>query len=101
MSTSLSKTEVVTSKGMRLSGATELCALPTEPKCRLRLLILMARGTPGALPEAWGSYVQIEHARSSALSALRNPEVLRVGIVDDGSGLGGSVNALRLVEWVG
>jgi hypothetical protein len=71
-----------------------------EPHHRLRLLIVMAQGSPSALPEAWRSYAEIEDARASALAALRTPRVLRVAIVDDGAGLG-SVNPLRLVEWVG
>jgi hypothetical protein len=61
---------------------------------RLRLLILMAQGTAGALPEAWQSYGEIEDARASALETLRNPHVVRVGIVEDNI-------PLRLVEWVG
>jgi len=64
---------------------------------RLRLLIVMAQGPPGALPEAWRSYARIEDARSSALEALRNPQVLRVAIVEDGSG---SANPLRFIECV-
>lgn len=64
-----------------------------EPDRRLRLLIVMAHGSPGELPEGWLSYRRIEDARASALEALRNPQVLRVGIVED--------NPLRLVEWVG
>jgi hypothetical protein len=61
---------------------------------RLRLLIVMAQGLPGALAEAWRSYAQIEDARAGALAALRNPQVQRVAIVEDN-------NPLRLVEWVG
>jgi hypothetical protein len=61
----------------------------------------MAQGPAGALPQAWRSYVRIEDARASASEALRNSQVLRVGIVEDGSGLAGSANPLRLVEWVG
>jgi hypothetical protein len=69
-----------------------------EPDHRLRLLIVMAQGLAGALPEAWRSYAQIEDARASASEALRNPQVLRVAIVEDESG---STNPLRFVEWVG
>jgi hypothetical protein len=65
-----------------------------EPSYRLRLLIVMSQGIAGAIPEAWRSYVQIEDARASALEALRNPQVLRVAIVEDNI-------PLRLVEWVG
>lgn len=61
---------------------------------RLRLLIVMAQGLPGAFPDAWRSYAQIEDARASALETLRNPQVLRVAIVEDN-------NPLRFVEWVG
>jgi hypothetical protein len=68
---------------------------------RLRLLIVMAQGVAGALPEAWRSYGQIDEARVSAFEALRNPQVLRVAIVEDGSGFVGSANPLRFVEWVG
>jgi hypothetical protein len=71
-----------------------------EPEHRFRLLIVMAQGRPGELPEAWRSYSQIEDARASALEALRNPQVLRVAIVEDGSRSFGSVNPLRFVEWV-
>ena len=69
-----------------------------EPDHRLRLLIVMAQGLAGALPEAWRSYGQIADARASGLEALRNPQVLRVAIVEDESG---STNPLRFVEWVG
>jgi hypothetical protein len=71
-----------------------------KPDQPLRLLIEMAQGPAGALPEAWRSYAQIEDARASARAALRNPRVLRVAIVEDASGLVGSANPLRLVEWV-
>lgn len=83
-------------KGIRLSDAAERyeTIATTEPDSRFRLLIVMAQGPPGALPEAWRSYAQIEDARASALAALRNPHVLRVAIVEDN-------NPLRLVEWVG
>jgi hypothetical protein len=60
----------------------------------LRLLIVMSQGLAGALPEAWQSYARTEEARASALEALRNPQVLRVAIVEDNI-------PLRLVEWVG
>ena len=69
----------------------------TEPDHRLRLLIVVAQGLPGALPEAWRSYAKIEDARASAVEALRNPKVLRVAIVEDGSG---SATPLRFVECV-
>lgn len=65
-----------------------------EPDHGLRLLLVMAQGPAGAVPEAWRSYARIEHARASALGALRNPQVLRVAIVEDN-------HPLRLVEWVG
>jgi len=73
----------------------------TEPDHRLRLLLVMAQGPAGALPEAWRSYALIEDARASALEALRNPHVLRVAIIEDGFRLVGSVNPLRFIEWVG
>lgn len=65
-----------------------------EPDHRLRLLLVMAQGPAGAVPEAWLSYAQIEDARASAVAALTNPQVLRVAIIEDN-------NLLRLVEWVG
>jgi hypothetical protein len=43
----------------------------------------------------------MKDARANALAALRNPEVLRVAIVEDGPELSGSVNPLCFVEWVG
>jgi hypothetical protein len=61
---------------------------------RLRLLLVMAQEPAGAVPEAWPSYARIEDARASALRALRDPQVLRVAILEDN-------NPLRLVEWVG
>ena len=70
----------------------------TRPDHRFRLLIVMAQGPPGGLPEAWRSYARIEEARVNALDALRNPQVLRVAIVEDGSG---SATPLRFVECVG
>jgi hypothetical protein len=60
----------------------------------------MAEGRPGALAEAWRSFARIEDARLSALQALQNPQALRVAILEDASGLIGSVNRLHLVEWV-
>jgi len=72
-----------------------------EPAHRFRLLILMAQGHAGALPEAWLSYGHLEDARASAATALRNPQVLHVAIVEDGWGHVGSVNPLGFVEWVG
>jgi hypothetical protein len=66
----------------------------SKPDPRLRLLLLMAEGLAGAVPEAWRSYARIEDARASAREALRNPYVLRVAIVEDN-------NPMRLVEWVG
>src|SRR4051812_32850711 len=103
MSTSLKETDAAICDDMRLPEAVEPCATraTTQPERRLRLLILMARGGPGALPEAWRSYAQIEDARANGSMALRNPEVLRVAIVEDGLRVGGSVNPLRFVEWVG
>jgi hypothetical protein len=70
----------------------------SEPLHRLRLLLVMARGRSGEVPEAWQSYARIEDARTSALKALRNSQVLSVAIVEDGSG---STDPLRFVEWVG
>ena len=64
-----------------------------EAEHRLRLLIVMAQGLAGVLPDAWRSYARIEEARASALEALRNPQVLRVAILEDN-------NPLRFVEWV-
>ena len=72
----------------------------TQPEHRLRLLIVMTHGLPGVLPEAWRSYVRIEDARASALAALENPQVLRVGVVEDGAAPIGSANPLRFIEWV-
>jgi hypothetical protein len=88
---------------MRLPDAAEpyVTRATREPAHRFRLLIMMAQGPAGALNEAWRSYARIEGARASALEALRNPQVLRVAIIEDGSGLIGSINPLRLVEWVG
>ena len=68
---------------------------------RLRLLIVMGQGSAGELREAWRSFARIEDARARALEALRNSEVLRVAIVQDGCGLVGAANPLRFVEWVG
>jgi hypothetical protein len=71
-----------------------------ERNHRFRLLIVMAQGRPGALPEAWRSYARIDDARAGATRALQTPHVLHVAIVEDGSGLVGSVNPLGFVEWV-
>ena len=94
MSTPMSEAKARTGNGLRSRDAAKpSCTRATrEPEHGLRLLILMAEGSAGALPEAWRSYPQIEHARASALEALRNPTVLRVAIVED--------NPLRLVEWI-
>ena len=102
MPISFNQAETMISNGIRLSHAAHTCGTTaaTEPHHRLRLLIVMAEGRPGTLPEAWRSYGQIEEARASATEALRNPHVLRVAIVEDGSGLIGP-NPLGLVEWVG
>jgi hypothetical protein len=54
-----------------------------EPAHRLRLLLVMAQGSAGAVPEAWRSYVHIGDARAGALEAPQNPQVLRVAIVED------------------
>src|SRR5262245_23697050 len=66
-----------------------------EPHHRLRLLIEMAQGAPGQFPEAWRSYARVEDARASAVQARKSSQVLRVGIVEDGSG---STDPLRFVE---
>jgi hypothetical protein len=71
-----------------------------DPEHRLRLLIVVAHGSPGAFAEAWRSYAQIEDARAGAAAALRNPQVLRVAIVEDGSDTV-AVTPLRLVQWIG
>ena len=86
--------------GIRRPDATERYGTRAtrEPDHRLRLLIVMVQGLAGALPEAWRSYARIEDARASASEALRNPQVLRVAIVEDEPG---STNPLRFVEWVG
>jgi hypothetical protein len=78
-----------------------VATLTREPEHRLRLLIVMAQGPASAVPDAWRSYAQIEDARASALAALRNSQVSRVAIVEDGSGLHGAANPLHLIEWVG
>ena len=83
---------------LRQAAETRETSPTREPDHRLRLLIVMAQGLPGALPEAWRSYAKIEDARASAFAALSNPQVLRVAIVEDGSG---SANPLRFVEYVG
>jgi hypothetical protein len=84
------------SNGIRSPDAAEPSGtrVTRERDHRLRLLLVMAQGSAGAVPEAWRSYARIEDARASALRALRNPQVLRVAIVEDN-------NPLRLVEWVG
>ena len=89
--------------GMRLPDAAEPeeTRTATEADHRLRLLIVMAQGPAGTLPQAWRSYTRIEAARASALEALQNPLVLHVAIVEDGPGLIGSAHPLRLIEWVG
>jgi hypothetical protein len=96
VSASLKEAKAMINEDVRLPEAAEPYGTRStgEPDRRLRLLILMAQGPPGALPEAWQSFAQIEDARASALEALRNPQVLRVAIVEDN-------NPLRLVEWVG
>lgn len=80
---------------MRIGSLRATLELP-----RLRLLIMTVHGTAGALPEAWHSFGRVEDARASAVKALRDPQVLRVGIVEDGSSVVGHANPLRLVEWV-
>jgi hypothetical protein len=94
--------KAMTHRGSRFADAVEphLTRATREPNHRLRLLIVMAHGPAGVLPEAWRSFARIEDARASASEALRNPQVLRVAIVEDGAGLIGLANALRLVEWV-
>jgi hypothetical protein len=89
------------SNGIQSTDAAEPHATTatTQSHHRLRLLIVMAQGRAGALPEAWRSYAQVEDARAGALEALRNPQVLSVAIVEDGSALIGPANPLRFVEW--
>ena len=53
----------------------------------------MSKGTPGVLPEAWRSYVNVDEARIGARTALQDARVLKVAIVEDDD------NPLRLVEW--
>jgi hypothetical protein len=59
---------------------------------RFRILALMSEGTPGALPEAWRSYGNLDEARIGARAALQDARVLRVAILED-------CNPLRFVEW--
>jgi hypothetical protein len=54
----------------------------------------MSHGIPGAVPEAWQCYDNLDEARIGALNALRDARVLGVAIVDDHTG------PLRLVEWM-
>ena len=61
---------------------------------RCRLIAVMAHENPGVLPEVWRSYINLNEARVAAASALRDPRVLGVAIVEDG-------NPLRFVEWIG
>jgi len=84
------------SNGIRSTDAAERSGTGAtkEPAHGLRLLLVMAQGPAGAVPEAWQAYARIEDARANALGALRNPQVLRVAIVEDN-------NPLRLIEWVG
>lgn len=93
-SASLKEAKAVISEDVRLPEAAEPYGTRAAREHRLRLLILMAQGPPGALPEAWQSFARIADARASALEALRNPQVLHVAIVEDN-------DPLRLVEWVG
>jgi hypothetical protein len=81
-----------------LPDSAEQYGTAREKDHRFRLLIMMARGPAGALPEAWRSYADIEEARASAREALRNPQVLQVVIVEAPIG---SASPLRSVEWVG
>ena len=60
------------------------------PRCRL--IAVMARESPGVVPEAWRSYPGLSEARIAAAAALRDTRVLRIAIVEDG-------NPLRFVEW--
>jgi len=85
---------------LREAAETSETSAMGEPNHRLRLLIVTAHGAAGSIPEAWRSYARIDDARASALDALRDPQVARVAIIEDGSGLGGSVNPLRFVGWV-
>ena len=53
----------------------------------------MARESPGMVPEAWRSYLNVNEARIAAAAALRDMRVLGIAIVEDG-------NPLRFVEWI-
>jgi hypothetical protein len=99
MSAPFKEAKAMIGNGIRLPDAAEPYGTRAtrEANNRFRLLIVMAQGPAGALPEAWRSYAQIEDARASALEALRNPKVLHVAIVEDGSE---TTNPLRLVEWL-
>lgn len=59
----------------------------------LRIIAVMAQGSPGVLPEAWQSYLNLDEARTGAAAALRDTRVLGIAIVEDG-------NPLRFVEWI-
>ena len=61
------------------------------PRCRL--IPVMAHESPGVVPEAWRSYLNLNEARVAAAAALRDTRVLRIAIVEDG-------NPLRFVEWM-
>ena len=63
-----------------------------EAGVRFRILAVMSEGTPGAVPEAWHSYANLDEARTGARAALRDARVLRVAILEDR-------NPLRFVEW--
>ena len=59
---------------------------------RFRILALMSEGRPGAVPEAWQSYPNLDEARIGARAALQDARVSRIAILEDG-------NPLRFVEW--
>ena len=61
------------------------------PRCRI--IAVMARGSPGVLPEAWRSYLSLNEARVAEAAALQDARVLGIAIVEDG-------NPLRFVEWI-
>ena len=74
MSASYNEAKAMIGNGVQLSDAAEPhgTTAATEPHHRLRLLIVMAQGPAGALPEAWQSYPLIEDARASALEAPKS-----------------------------
>ena len=61
------------------------------PRCRL--IAVTAHESPGVVPEAWRSYLNLNEARVAAAAALRDVRVLGIAIVED-------PNPLRFVEWI-